>query len=205
MAYRDEYQAMANRMSTLERELAAARKDAEHARRGRSLPLLDQIRVASPCTAEWDDMQGDLKVRFCGQCSKNVYNLSGMTREEAEALVEEKEGKICVRFYRRFDGTVLTADCPVGLRKLRFRRAIKATAVGFGLLLVGAAWALHRPAAQGEMLMGAPPIAQGQMIAPPVTGGPTVEFKGEMAPPEMGKIAMPHKPTAKMGAVVRNK
>ncbi len=199
MAYRDEYQAMANRVGVLERELEAARKDAEHARRGRSLPLLDQIRVASPCTADWDRMEGDLKVRFCGQCSKNVYNLSGMTREEAEALVAQTEGKVCVRFYRRFDGTMLTADCPVGLRKLRFRRAIAATAVGFGLLLAGTAWALHRPS-QGTMLMGAAPPIVGQVIAEPLQGKPTVEVKGEMAPrpheapkPTMGHAARPRK------------
>jgi hypothetical protein len=34
-----------------------------------------------------------------------------MTRAEAEALVAEKEGRLCVRFYRRPDGTMLTRNC----------------------------------------------------------------------------------------------
>ncbi|MGI8981778.1 MAG: hypothetical protein ACR2FY_21320 [Pirellulaceae bacterium] len=86
-----------------------------------SLPLLDQISVASPCTVSWDSMQGDERQRYCKLCQKNVYNLSGMRRDEAESLVGASKGRLCVRYYRRHDGTVLTADCPVGLRGVRAR------------------------------------------------------------------------------------
>jgi hypothetical protein len=41
----------------------------------------------------------------------NVYNLSEMSQESAEALIAETEGRLCVRFYQRADGTVLTRDC----------------------------------------------------------------------------------------------
>jgi hypothetical protein len=85
-------------------------------------PLAD-IRVAAPCPADWDKMTGDERVRFCGGCQKNVYNLSAMTAAEAETLVREREGKLCVRFYRRSDGTMLTDDCAVGVRRRRRRRA----------------------------------------------------------------------------------
>jgi hypothetical protein len=61
-------------------------------------------------------MSGDDQSRFCGRCAQFVYNLSEMTREEAEALIMETEGKMCVRFYRRADGTMLTKDCAVGAR-----------------------------------------------------------------------------------------
>ena len=77
---------------------------------------LNLIRVASPCNVAWDEMSGDDQSRFCGRCAQFVYNLSEMTREEAEALILETEGKICVRFYRRADGTMLTKDCAVGAR-----------------------------------------------------------------------------------------
>jgi hypothetical protein len=66
-------------------------------------------------------MVGDERVRFCAQCELNVYNLSGMTRREAEALVAGTEGRLCVRFYRRSDGTILTRNCPIGLRAIRRR------------------------------------------------------------------------------------
>src|SRR5258708_12517759 len=39
-----------------------------------------------------------------------------MTRREAEALLREKEGQLCARLYRRADGTILTSNCPAGLR-----------------------------------------------------------------------------------------
>jgi hypothetical protein len=86
--------------------------------------LLESIRIATPCRADWDDMVGDERVRFCGKCQKNVYNLSEMTRAEAEALVREKQGRMCARLYRRRDGTVLTADCPVGVRNQRLRTRV---------------------------------------------------------------------------------
>ncbi len=76
--------------------------------------LLANVRVASPCPARWADMAGDDRARFCAQCQKHVYNLSEMTAEDASDLIGEKEGNLCVRFYQRADGTVLTADCPVG-------------------------------------------------------------------------------------------
>ncbi len=84
-----------------------------------TLDVLDRISVASPCTADWGSMTGDDRVRFCSDCRLNVYNLSAMSREDAAALIAAKEGRLCVRFYRRADGTVLTQDCPVGLRLVR--------------------------------------------------------------------------------------
>ncbi len=86
---------------------------------------LEQIQVASPCPADWAKMTGTEQVRFCLGCRKNVYNLSAMTHAEAQALVTQMEGRLCVRFYHRADGTMLTRDCPVGLRAMRVKLAKK--------------------------------------------------------------------------------
>jgi hypothetical protein len=97
---------------------------------------LGSWKVASPCTASWESMRGDDQVRFCGHCSKNVYNLSAMSRSDAEALLRRTEGRVCTHFYRRLDGTILTADCPVGLRAkaARFRRRASVALAGmFGI------------------------------------------------------------------------
>jgi len=83
--------------------------------------LLDHLQVASPCHASWEEMTGDNLVRFCQHCRKNVYNLSGMSQWDAADFVREAEGRLCVRFYRRRDGTLLTEDCPVGWRAARRR------------------------------------------------------------------------------------
>jgi hypothetical protein len=102
--------------------------------------VLDQIQVASPCQVPWHTMTGDDRVRFCGKCHLHVYDLSAMQRAEAEALVTRTEGNLCVRFYRRADGTVLTRDCRTVLaaarRKLALMLGLAAT-----LLLALLGWA----------------------------------------------------------------
>jgi hypothetical protein len=77
---------------------------------------LQNVRIASPCSANWEQMMGDDRVRFCAGCQMNVYNLSEMTRREAERLVASREGRLCVRYYQRADGTVLTRNCPKSLQ-----------------------------------------------------------------------------------------
>ncbi len=90
---------------------------------------LNNIKIASPCSADWNEMYGDERKRFCADCKLNVYNLSGMTRDEAEALIMNAEGNLCVRFYMRSDGTIITQDCPVGWAKVKQRTRLFATAV----------------------------------------------------------------------------
>jgi hypothetical protein len=97
---------------------------------------LDHLKIAAPCSADWDQMFSfeDERVRFCSQCNLNVYNLSGMSRQEAEALITKTEGRLCVRFYRRADGSVLTQNCPVGLKAIK-RRVVWVAQVVLGIML----------------------------------------------------------------------
>lgn len=99
--------------------------------------ILASIRIASPCPARWDDMTGDDRSRFCAQCEKHVYHLSGMTAEDIATLFIEKEGDLCALFYKRSDGTMLTADCPVGAA--RFPRRLSRLVLASVPLLVAAA------------------------------------------------------------------
>ncbi len=110
------------------------------------LPLLDRVAIAAPCTADWNAMSGDERARFCGQCQKHVYNIAGMAAEEAEAFLRGVAGEVCLRIYRRADGTVLTSDCAVGVRRRRRRRAV-ASLVGGGLVTAGTLLATARPRA----------------------------------------------------------
>lgn len=100
-----------------------------------ALELLSQTKVAAPCSADWNTMKGDEFSRFCEHCSKNVYNLSALTAEAAIDLIREKEGNLCGRFFRRTDGTMLTADCPIGVhhRVRRKRNLAMLAASVFGL------------------------------------------------------------------------
>ncbi len=95
---------------------------------------LNNIKIASPCSANWDEMFGNERKRFCGDCKLNVYNLSGMTKYDAENLLAVSEGRLCVRYFQRNDGTILTADCPVGWAKVKQRLSVFATAA-FSLII----------------------------------------------------------------------
>jgi hypothetical protein len=65
----------------------------------------------------WSDMQGGDRVRSCSACEKNVYDLSALTREEANTFLAARVGEaLCVRLFQRADGTVMTADCSVGAK-----------------------------------------------------------------------------------------
>lgn len=110
------------------------------------ISLVQRVQIASPCTADWNSMAGDDRSRFCGQCKLNVYNLSAMTAEEGEQLIREKEGKLCARIYRRADGTILTRDCPVGLRAVRHRVTMLAARIAAMVLFAAsaAAYAMTR-------------------------------------------------------------
>ena len=58
------------------------------------LDVLQNVRIASPCPANWQGMVGDDRVRHCGECNLNVYNFSAMTRPEVEALLRKREGRV---------------------------------------------------------------------------------------------------------------
>lgn len=100
-----------------------------------SANLLNALVIASPCPASWAGMTGDDRIRHCEMCDRQVYNIAAMSTEDAAELIRGAEGRVCARLYRRKDGTVLTADCPVGVRKARSRR-FRRLAVGGALALV---------------------------------------------------------------------
>src|ERR1041385_6718258 len=100
--------------------------------RARSRERLNEVRIASPCHAAWYAMTGDHRARLCDSCRRHVYNLSAMEVEEAAALIEKTEGQICIRLFRRADGTVLTEDCPVGEELTRRKRRMVVSGLALG-------------------------------------------------------------------------
>ena len=198
MTYRSDLDALEARHAALEAEATqkAAERDRarellDEAKARMRLPVLDNVRVASPCTAAWDAMTGDDHVRHCAICDKDVFNLSDMTRPEAEALIAEANGKLCVRYYRRADGTILTADCPVGERRVRRRKLVVAGAAVL-LAATAASYELANEPTQGSIasphaIAPVPPVAKmGGLASPTPPSTPVVS-----APPstlEMGQM-----------------
>jgi hypothetical protein len=74
------------------------------------------IKIASPCPADWNKMTGDDRIRHCAQCDLSVYNFAALSESEIKTLISAHEDKLCVRLYRRGDGTLITRDCPVGFQ-----------------------------------------------------------------------------------------
>jgi hypothetical protein len=107
--------------------------------------LLDNVYLASPCSIPWDSMRGTERERSCTGCSRTVYNISDMTRSEAEALLLAKGTSECLKFYRRADGTIMTDDCPRALRKVRDQCKVAAK-IAVGLV----AFVLSLPAALAQ-------------------------------------------------------
>lgn len=190
----------------------------------RSLPTvtLEQIRIASPCTVSWASMTGDEKTRHCGQCDKDVHDLSAMTRAEAEALVNGGQGqRMCVKMWVRKDGTVLTQDCPVGLAKVRQR--LQRVGAFFGALVaslggllgctppaevMGAPAATPQAPRQTGPVQSEPREVMGDFYEPPApvqsTTPAEVVSSGEEGPHEvMGRMVCPVEPSPPAGTLER--
>jgi hypothetical protein len=151
-----------------------------------SSPLAN-VSIAASCPADWDSMIGGDRVRFCSQCQLNVYNLSTMSKFEAESLIARTEGRLCVRFYRRKDGSILTDNCPVGLRALkrralRIKTAVAASLLGF-LAGIGSNGAVNRVGNYFLNRTGPPPFHRATlgMIAGPRAQEPGAEM-GQVVP-----------------------
>ena len=152
---------------------------------------LDAVEIPVPCEVPWESMTGSDQVRHCGECRQNVYNVSELTRAEALQLLASRSGRVCLRIFRRVDGTVVTSDCRERLRAARKRGWL----VFAGALLI-VAWA--QICAQVVGLMGLRRLVRGGVMgSPPVSAlavrgrpglTPAVPLTGvSPAPPTMGE------------------
>jgi len=175
MAYRDDLAALQARHDALVAETSRLERELDQT--VAKLPVLPSIRVASPCTEPWSGMEGDARIRSCAKCNQFVYNLSEMTRDEAEALISTRDGRVCVRFFQRRDGTILLADCEVRRSSVRHRR----------LATAGLAAALT--AGAGYSAIASPGNRDLYVDISDVTGLEVGTVMGDAAPPPRGEVA----------------
>lgn len=113
--------------------------------------FIHDLQIATPCKADWNAMSGDERKRFCGECKMHVYNISSMTLPEAEALIVGADGaRVCLRMFRRADGTVMTKDCPVGIAAKLKSRVKKTVACVSAAAALAMAWFLNTRQEQPE-------------------------------------------------------
>jgi len=107
---------------------------------------LEDITIPIACNVPWDTMRGDERTRFCGACKLHVYNVAQLSRGEAETLIRDSGGNVCVRIFQRPDGTVVTKSCLDVLAAARRRARIVLAAVlgvfGFAASAL-AGWVVH--------------------------------------------------------------
>jgi hypothetical protein len=120
-----------------------------------------EIRIASPCSADWNRMFGDERVRYCPDCQLNVYNFLEMSDSDIEKIVADRDGRLCARFYQRSDGTMLSRNCPVGIRAAVQRVSSFASAALAAVLSVTPAFAGVRIATHDPTLLQIQPAQTG--------------------------------------------
>lgn len=111
---------------------------------------LETFQLTRPCPINMEGLDPTQKENFCKSCEKTVYNLSVLSSDAAEALLNDKGRKACIMFVRTNDGRIVTDNCPEWLRPLRrvFRMSV-------AIISITAIWlaTCHSAIAQG--LIGA--------------------------------------------------
>ncbi|HEV3038216.1 MAG TPA: carboxypeptidase-like regulatory domain-containing protein [Candidatus Angelobacter sp.] len=173
--------------------------------------LLQQVRVASPCVADWEKMIGDDKIRHCSECGLSVYNLSSMTVREAAHIISSHQGRLCVRLCRSADGTMITKDYQPVRRASRLAGAALSAA-----MTVTVAAAQTSPGGAPNQLVQIEQHESGivvQVVDPTGAGIPNAEiilispatqkeWKGSTN--EIGNLQLNHLPAGTYSIIVRS-
>ena len=140
----------------------------------------ERFQLTSPCTADWDLMTGNERVRFCGHCRLHVHDVSEMTPAQALNLMLRSPGRLCLRVQRRPDGTVVARPSPAPLHQLTRRVSrVAAGAFGAALSLCGAAAAQ----AQTNSTPSAPAAAVERSARPAAPGAGGAALSGVVRDP----------------------
>src|SRR5213078_2882686 len=97
------------------------------------------------------------------------------------------EGRLCVRYYRRADGSILTKDCPIGLRALKRKLSYASKAIASAILSFLAGVGLYhavgnfvdeRPFARREVMGVMVPRPEVRQVSPPPLSPTNVTMGG---------------------------
>jgi len=65
-------------------------------------------------------MEGDDKVRFCGECQRHVWNFFEMTDEEILRVLRENPARVCAQIVKNAEGVLVTKSNHRVRSKYRF-------------------------------------------------------------------------------------
>ncbi len=85
---------------------------------------------ALPCKWRWPESDSGKveRFRYCDKCQTPVYNFDGLSLEQAESVIFQRENIKKPTLYKRADGKFMTRDCPVEVKRRKDR----------GLMIAGA-------------------------------------------------------------------
>ena len=155
---------------------------------------LEVLKIESPCLADWNTMVGDERKRFCQGCQKHVHNLSAMPRDEAERLVCESAGNLCVQMALDAEGKFVTVGYQGSTRK-RPRRGWRFwTGVGLvGAFLTGVVQAMTGkspiPPTPTALVPPAPPSTQVTYLRGAICPPISLVNSSTTQPVTMGRLA----------------
>ncbi len=156
-----------------------------------SLPVLPTVRIESPCSMNWDSMDGNASERFCGGCQKHVHNLSEMKAEDVNRLLGSGDN-VCVKMRQRADGSILTKEdlqifpnIDSSVSRRNWLAQLSALAAGvLAMLSIGCRDGVDHPVKMGEMSV--PPTADA-----PVLMGEIEVMGGACANPDPTTVSQP--------------
>lgn len=78
---------------------------------------IDDVFIAAPCRYGWQNMRdaGEANIRFCDGCEMPVYDLSTMTRDEINHLLDREGDSVCLRLMRDSGGEIVSRENRFGL------------------------------------------------------------------------------------------
>jgi hypothetical protein len=112
-------------------------------------------------------MSGDNGARFCAACGKHVHNLSAMPRDEAERLLCESAGSLCVRYEVGFSGKPVTLGYEKKGRGARGGWKLWTVVGAMGACMAGAVHAMVHVNKPRPVIMGAAPVTFAPTPPPP--------------------------------------
>lgn len=105
----------------------------------KQLLTADDYKIASPnCPFVWSENPDNPKerVKYCTNCSAQIYNLTGFDMGESQSLIFKRENRNNAPLYKREDGKFMTSDCPIALKKKKDKQMLIGGAALVLILLV---------------------------------------------------------------------
>lgn len=101
--------------------------------------LSRQLEIKTPCAANWDQMHGNDRVRFCEHCQLTVNDLTSLTPKRIRRLIAKSQARLCVRYYSGSNGKPLIAQVPTKLHQINKRVSRVAAGIFTATLSMGSA------------------------------------------------------------------